>query len=284
MATGEGRTGTLSAHNLEQSKMHIDLTGKTAIVTGSTAGIGFAIAMGLAETGATVVVNGRDREPVDQAMTRLRAGVPDAQVRGVASDLGTAEGCAALVAAEPSTDILVNNVGIFGPRDFFETSDETWQQFLAVNVMSGVRLSRAYLPGMVKRGWGRVIFLSSESALNIPADMIHYGVTKTADLALSRGLAKRMSGTGVTVNAILPGPTLSEGVRQMLRREQERTGKPMQEVATTFVRTSRPSSIIQRPASVTEVANLAIYVASPLSSATTGAALRVDGGVVDTIA
>jgi NAD(P)-dependent dehydrogenase (short-subunit alcohol dehydrogenase family) len=264
--------------------MHIDLTGKTAIVTGSTAGIGFAIARGLAEAGALVVLNGRDQKAVNDALARLRSGVPNAQVRGVASDLGSAEGCAALVAAEPSTDILVNNVGIFGPRDFFETSDETWQQFLAVNVMSGVRLSRAYLPGMAKRGWGRVIFLSSESALNIPADMIHYGVTKTADLALSRGLAKRMSGTGVTVNAILPGPTLSEGVQQMLRGEQEKTGKPMAEVATAFVRTSRPSSIIQRPASVAEVANLAIYVASPLSSATTGAALRVDGGVVDTIA
>jgi NAD(P)-dependent dehydrogenase (short-subunit alcohol dehydrogenase family) len=264
--------------------MHIDLTGKTAIVTGSTAGIGFAIAKGLAEAGASVVLNGRDRKPVDQATARLRSGVPDAQVRGVAGDLGTAEGCAALVAAEPSTDILVNNVGIFGPRDFFETADETWQQFLAVNLMSGVRLSRAYLPGMVQRGWGRVIFLSSESALNIPADMIHYGVTKTADLALSRGLAKRMAGTGVTVNAILPGPTLTEGVQQMLRGQQQTTGKSMEEVATAFVRASRPSSIIQRPASVTEVANLAIYLASPLSSATTGAALRVDGGVVDTIA
>lgn len=264
--------------------MRIDLSGKTAIVTGSSVGIGFAIAKGLAEAGAGVVLNGRKQQDLDEAMARLRSGVPAAQVRGVAGDLGTAAGCAALVAAVPSTDILVNNVGIFGPQDFFATPDEVWERFLAVNVMSGVRLSRAYLPGMAKRGWGRVIFLSSESGLNIPADMIHYGVTKTADLALSRGLAKRMSGTGVTVNAILPGPTLSEGVRRMLQEEHEKTGRPVEEIAADFVKTNRPSSIIRRVATVEEVANLAVYVASPLSSATTGAALRVDGGVVDTIA
>ncbi len=264
--------------------MQIDLTGKTAVVTGSTGGIGFAIATGLAEAGAHVVLNGRDRGRVDEAVSRLAERVPAATAQGVAADVGTAEGCAALVDAQPDADVLVNNAGIFGPQDFFETPDDVWARYFDVNVMSGVRLSRAYLPGMEARGWGRVIFLSSESGLNIPEDMVHYGVTKTADLALSRGLAKRMAGTGVTVNAILPGPTLSEGVAGMLQAEQERTGRPLEEVAADFVKAQRPSSIIRRAATVDEVANLAVYVASPLSSATTGAALRVDGGVVDSIA
>ncbi|MCS4504481.1 3-oxoacyl-[acyl-carrier-protein] reductase FabG [wastewater metagenome] len=263
--------------------MQIDLTGRIAVVTGSTAGIGFATARGLAGAGASVVVNGRRSESVDAAVARLRDEVPGAEVRGVAADLGTAEGCDALVAEAPSADILVNNVGIFGPQDFFETDDAVWEHFLAVNVLSGVRLSRAYLPGMAERGWGRVIFLSSESALNIPADMIHYGVTKTADLSLSRGLAKRMAGTGVTVNAVLPGPTLSEGVGAMLADAQQ-AGESLEETAASFVRRERPSSIIRRAATVEEVANMVVYVASPLSSATTGAALRVDGGVVDSIA
>jgi NAD(P)-dependent dehydrogenase (short-subunit alcohol dehydrogenase family) len=264
--------------------MKIDLSGKTAVISGSTLGIGFAIAKGLAESGAGVVLNGRKQGAVDDAIVRLKTQVAGAEVRGVAADLGTAEGCAALVEAVPSTDILVNNVGIFGPSDFFETPDSEWERFFAVNILSGVRLSRAYVPGMVTRGWGRVLFLSSESALNIPADMVHYGVTKTADLALSRGLAKRLAGTGVTVNAILPGPTLSEGVREMLRADAEQSGRSIEDAATTFVMENRPSSILRRPATVEEVANLAVYVASPLSSATTGAALRVDGGVVDTIA
>ena len=264
--------------------MKIDLAGKTAVVTGSTAGIGFAIAKGLAEAGTAVVLTGRKQEAVDAAIAELKAAVAHAEVRGVAGDLGSAEGCTALAKVEPRTDILVNNVGIFGPQDFFETPDDVWQRFLSVNVMSGVRLSRAYLPGMMARGWGRVIFLSSESALNIPADMIHYGVTKTADLALSRGLAKRVAGSGVTVNAILPGPTLSDGLRSMLRGEQEKSGRPIEDIAADFVKAHRPSSILQRAATVEEVANLAVYVASPLSAATTGAALRVDGGVIETIA
>jgi NAD(P)-dependent dehydrogenase (short-subunit alcohol dehydrogenase family) len=264
--------------------MRIELSGKTAVVSGSTAGIGFAIAKGLAQAGAAVVLNGRTQGAVDAAVARIGEVDPRAEVRGVAADLGTAEGCAALVAAEPTADILVNNVGIFGPQDFFEVTDETWERFWQVNVMSGVRLSRAYAPQMIARGWGRVIFISSESGLNIPAEMIHYGVTKTADLALSRGLAKRLAGTGVTVNAVLPGPTLSEGVAEMLKPAHEMTGKSVEELAAEFVRAYRPSSIIGRAATPEEVANLVVYVASPLSSATTGAALRVDGGVVDTIA
>ena len=264
--------------------MKIDLTAKTAVVSGSTAGIGFAIAKGLAEAGATVVLNGRTQAAVDKALARLAQAVPAAVLRGVAADVGTAEGCAVLVAAEPSADILVNNAGIFGPQDFFAIPDSDWTHFFEVNVMSGVRLSRAYLPGMVQRNWGRVLFMSSESALNIPADMIHYGFTKTAYLAISRGLAKRMAGTGVTVNAILPGPTLSDGVATMLQAAKEKSGLSLEETAAAFVREQRPSSIIRRAASVEEVANLVVYAASPQASATTGAALRVDGGVVDTIA
>ncbi len=264
--------------------MRIDLTGRIAVVTGSTAGIGLAIAKGLAAAGASTVVNGRTRAAVDKACTALESAAPGVSVRGVAADLGTAEGCAALVEAEPSADILINNVGIFGPQDFFEIPDSEWTRFFEVNVMSGVRLSRAYLPGMLARDWGRVVFISSELGLNIPAEMLHYGVTKTADLALSRGLAKRVAGTGVTVNAVLPGPTLSEGVEAMLKAAADAAGQSIEEAAAAFVRAHRPSSIIQRAATVEEVANLVVYVASPQASATTGAALRVDGGVVDTIA
>ena len=264
--------------------MQIDLSGKTAIVTGSTRGIGFAIAKGLAQAGATVVINGRSAPSVDKAVSLLQQYVPDATLRGVVADVGSVDGCAVLKAAEPEVDILVNNTGIYGPRDFFETGDDIWTEFFEVNVMSGVRLSREYLPGMASQQWGRVIFISSESALNIPADMIHYGFTKTANLSVARGLAKRMAGTGVTVNSILPGPTLSEGVAEMLKEASERTGQTLEEVAADFVRENRPSSILQRAATTEEVANLVVYTASPLASATTGAALRVDGGVVDTIA
>jgi NAD(P)-dependent dehydrogenase (short-subunit alcohol dehydrogenase family) len=264
--------------------MKIDLSGKTAVVTGSTAGIGFAIARGLAECGAAVVLSGRTRSAVEESIAALTRTVAGAAVRGIAADLGTREGCAALLRAEPFADILVNNVGIYGPQDFFEIPDEEWSRFFEVNVMSGVRLSRAYLPGMLERNWGRLVFLSSESALNIPPEMIHYGFTKTANLAISRGLAKRVAGTGVTVNAVLPGPTLTEGVAAMLKEGAEKAGQTIEEAARAFVRASRPSSIIQRTATVAEVANLVVYVCSPQASATTGAALRVDGGVVDTIA
>jgi NAD(P)-dependent dehydrogenase (short-subunit alcohol dehydrogenase family) len=264
--------------------MQIELSGKTAVVTGSTAGIGFAIAKGLAECGAAVVLSGRTRTAVEESVAVLTRTAPGATVRGVTADLGTREGCAALLQAEPSADILVNNVGIYGPQDFFEIPDEEWTRFFEVNVMSGVRLSRAYLPGMLKRNWGRVVFLSSESALNIPPDMIHYGFTKTANLAISRGLAKRVAGTGVTVNAVLPGPTLTEGVAAMLKESAGKAGQSIEEAARAFVKANRPSSILQRAATVEEVANLVVYVCSHQASATTGAALRVDGGVVDTIA
>jgi NAD(P)-dependent dehydrogenase (short-subunit alcohol dehydrogenase family) len=262
----------------------IDLSGKLAIVTGSTAGIGLAIARALAQSGATVVINGRMRDAVDRALAQVGGVATAARPRGVAADLETAAGCDALVAAEPTCDILVNNVGIFGPHDFFDISDAEWRRIFEINVMSGVRLSRAYLPGMIARKWGRVVFMSSESGLNIPADMIHYGFSKTAVLAISRGLAKRAAGTGVTVNAVLPGPTLSDGVRTMLQPAAEQAGQSIEQAAAAFVKDHRPSSIIRRMATPEEVANMVVYVASPQASATTGAALRVDGGVVDTIA
>jgi NAD(P)-dependent dehydrogenase (short-subunit alcohol dehydrogenase family) len=261
----------------------IDLTGKTAIISGSTAGIGLAIACGLAEAGATVVVNGRTDAAVARAIDAVRKHASSATVRGVAADLGSAEGCDKLVAAEPQADILVNNVGIFKMQDFFELPDSEWERFFAVNVMSGVRLSRAYAQAMVAKGWGRIVFISSESGLNIPADMIHYGFTKTANLSVSRGLAKRLAGTGVTVNAVLPGPTLSDGLTTAFQPAVDASGKTIEEVAAAFIKAKRPSSILQRAATVDEVANMVVYVCSQQASATTGAALRVDGGVVDTI-
>ena len=263
--------------------MLIDLTGKLAIVTGSTAGIGQAIAKGLAASGATVVLNGRSQDTVDRAVAALAAELPADRLRGFAGDLGDAAGCAALAAAYPDCDILVNNLGIYGPQDFFAIPDAEWTRFFEVNVMSGVRLSRTYLPGMAEKGWGRVVFLSSESAFNIPADMIHYGFTKTAVLAVSRGLAKRMAGTGVTVNAVLPGPTLSDGLADMLRDAAAQQGQSLEEAAAAFVVANRPSSILRRAASVEEVANMVVYACSREASATTGAALRVDGGVVDSL-
>lgn len=258
--------------------MKIDLSGKIAIVTGSTVGIGFAIAKGLAEAGAKVVVNGRTDAKVDAAVTRLGG-----SARGVTADLGTIEGHATLVAAEPEADIVVSNLGIFQPADFFDTDDTVWDRHWQVNVMAGVRLARAYLPGMAAKGWGRFLLLGSESAFNIPVEMIHYGVSKTADVALARGLAKRMAGTGVTVNSVLPGPTLSEGVTMMLEEERARSGRSIEQVAADFVTTHRSSSIIRRAATVEEAANMVVYLASPQAAATTGAALRVDGGVIDTL-
>lgn len=263
--------------------MRINLSGKTALVTASTGGIGFAIAKGLALAGAEIIINGRSDNSVEKALARLREAAPQAKLSGIAADLGSAEGAGALIAALPAVDILVNNAGIYGLADFFEADDDCWDDHWQTNVMSGVRLSRALVPAMVERGWGRVVFISSESARNVPADMVHYGVSKTAQLSLSRGLAKRVAGSGVTVNSILPGPTLSGGLAEMLEEERARSGKTIETVAAEFVMTHRPTSLIQRAATVDEVANMVVYICSTQASATSGAALRVDGGVVDDI-
>ena len=264
--------------------MKIDLTGKTALVTGSTSGIGHAIARGLASAGASVAVNGRTQAKVDAAVAAIAKLVPGARVRGVAADVSTAAGCNALVAGLPEVDILINNAGIFEPKGFFDIPDEDWSRFFEVNVMSGVRLSRAYMPGMFKRNWGRIVFISSESALNIPKEMIHYGVTKTSQLALSRGLAEMTRGTAVTVNSVLPGPTMSEGVETFVKDLAKQHGQSVEEAASQFVKQFRPTSLLQRFASVEEIANMVVYVSSKESSATNGAALRAEGGIIQTIA
>lgn len=264
--------------------MKLDLTNKIAVVSGSTSGIGLGIASGLAQAGATVVIVGRHQQGVDAAVATIIRHQPNARLQSVVADLTTEQGAKTLFAAVPRADVLVNNLGIYNDADFFAVEDDEWARFYDVNVVSGVRLSRHYAQGMVEKGWGRVIFISSESGVAIPADMINYGVTKSANLAVSHGLAKRLAGTGVTVNAILPGPTYTEGLGEMLADAAAQSGKTRREQADEFVKVSRPSSIIQRAAEVGEVANLVVYIASPLSSATTGAALRVDGGVVDTLA
>lgn len=264
--------------------MNIDLSGKTALVTGSTSGIGHAIAKGLAATGASVMVNGRTQAKVDAAAAALAKAVAGAKVRGIAADVSTAAGCEALVAALPEVDILVNNAGIFEPKGFLDIPDADWSRFFDVNVMSGVRLARAYLPKMLERNWGRIVFISSESALNIPKEMIHYGMTKTAQLAVSRGLAEMTRGTAVTVNSVLPGPTMSEGVETFVKDLAKQSGQSVEEAASQFVKQFRPSSLLQRFASVDEIANMVVYISSKEASATNGAALRAEGGIVQTIA
>jgi NAD(P)-dependent dehydrogenase (short-subunit alcohol dehydrogenase family) len=270
----------------ESATVKIDLRGKVALVTGSSSGIGLAIARGLAKAGASVVVNGRSQGRADGAVNALKQAVAGADVGAIGADVSTSEGCERLRKAVPAVDILVNNAGIYQPKDFFEISDDDWSRYFQSNVMSGVRLSRDYLHGMLQSNWGRIVFISSESALYlyIPKEMIHYGFSKKAQLAVSRGLAELTVGSGVTVNAVLPGPTRSEGVDAMLRSMAAQRGISVEEVGTAFVKEHRPTSLLQRFASVDEVASMVIYVCSKEASATNGAALRVEGGIVRTIA
>jgi len=262
--------------------MDLKLRGKRALITGSTAGIGFAIARGLARERAEVIVNGRTEEKVAEAVRRITSEM-GSNATGIAADLSSAEGVNRLLERAGRIDILINNVGIFEPVPFGEISDQDWFRFFELNVMSGVRLSRALLPGMLRRNWGRIIFISSESGVQIPAEMVHYGVTKTAQLALSRGIAESVAGSGVTVNAVLPGPTRSDGVVDFLGKVAAEHNADQAAVEAEFLRTMRPSSLVRRFAEPEEVANLVVFLAGEGSSATTGAALRVDGGVVRSI-
>jgi Dehydrogenases with different specificities (related to short-chain alcohol dehydrogenases) len=258
----------------------LQLGGKRALVTGSTAGIGHAIARLLASEGAVVTVNGRTGSRVAEAVRSIQQAAPHATVSGVTADLGTREGCDELVRAAPRIDILVNNVGIFEPKPFEEIPDADWLRFFETNVLSGVRLARSYLPHMRQANWGRIIFVSSESGVQIPVEMIHYGVTKTAQIAVARGLAEAVAGTGITVNSLLPGPTRSEGAEAFLEDLARSRGVDFATVEREFFESARPSSLLKRFATVDEVAAMAVYLCSPLASATTGAAVRVDGGVV----
>ncbi len=258
--------------------MDLQIKGKTALVTGSTGGIGLAIARQLAGEGAHVIVNGRGEPRVTAAVARLKDEVKGASISGVAADLATPEGAAAMVKKVPRLDILVNNLGIFEPKEFAQIPDSEWTRFFEVNVVSGVRMSRAYLPGMLERNWGRIVFISSESALQIPKEMIHYGVTKTAQIAVARGLAELTAGTGVTVNSVLPGPTRSEGVEEFV--DMLSAGQTFEAFEKEFFRSVRPTSLLQRFADVNEVSPLVALVCSPLGAAINGSALRVEGGLV----
>ncbi|AXB47606.1 SDR family NAD(P)-dependent oxidoreductase [Amycolatopsis albispora] len=260
--------------------MRLDLSGKTALVTGSSQGIGLAIATGLAQAGARVAVNGRKQSTVDEAVARVREAGGDA-VAAVA-DVASAEGAGELVARLPEVDVLVNNLGIFGAEPPLEISDDEWRRYFEVNVLSAVRLTRVYLPGMTARGWGRVLNIASDSALVTPAEMIHYGVSKTALLGVSRGFAKEAAGTGVTVNSVIAGPTHTGGVEDFVYQLVDRS-LPWEEAQREFMRLHRPQSLLRRLIEPEEIANMVVYLSSPLASATTGAAVRVDGGYVDSI-
>ena len=260
--------------------MDLNLSGKTALITGSTAGIGLAIATKLAGRGASVVLNGRTEDRVKLAMERLLKEVPGANVRGIATNLGTAAGCEGLVSQLPEVDILVNNLGIFEPKSFHEITDADWIRFFEVNVMSGVRLSRAYFRAMLERKWGRIVFISSESAVQIPVEMIHYGMTKTAQVAIARGMAEMTVNTAVTVNSVLVGPTSSEGVRTFVESLAEESGKSHEEFEQEFFKTARPSSLLQRFILPGEVGSFVAFLCTPEASAINGSSLRCDGGVI----
>jgi len=263
--------------------MDLQLNDRLALITGSTGGIGYAIAEGLAREGARVTITGRTQAGVDAALARLAATVPRAAATGIAADCATAAGAAAVFAAVPDVDILVNNLGIYERKPFFEIPDEDWQRLFEVNVMSGVRFARHYAPAMARRGWGRVLFISSESGLNIPREMIHYGMTKTAQLSISRGLAIELAGTGVTVNTVLPGPTRTENTERMRVERARAAGMSVPELARDFLGGGEASQQRRGSEADEEVANLAVYLCGAGASATTGAALRADGGVVNQI-
>jgi len=255
--------------------MDLQLKGKLALVSGSTAGIGLA----MVQEGARVIVNGRSQEAVDRAVAEVKS-TTGADVLGYAGDLSKAEAANELARRYPDVEILVNNLGIFEPKPFEEIPDEDWMRFFDVNVLSGVRLARLFLPSMKRANWGRIIFISSESGLQIPSEMVHYGVTKTAQIAVARGIAESVAGTGITVNSVLPGPTKSRGVGDFVESLAKADGKSVDQVEREFFEHVRPTSLIKRFESTEEIASLVAYVASPLASATTGAALRADGGVV----
>lgn len=263
--------------------MQIELSGKRALVTGSTSGIGLAIASGLAASGATITIVGRDQAKIDKALATIAKSSGREDASGIVADLGTAEGCQSAITRLPEVDILINNLGIYGGLPFFEIDDAAWEEIFQVNVMSGVRLARHYAKGMQARGWGRIQFISSESALNIPAEMVHYGVSKAALQGVSRGLAKVLAGSGVTVNTVLPGPTRTEGAQAMMADLAKERGVTAEQMEALFLEENRPSTLLKRFTTPEEVANLCIYAASPQASATTGAALRVEGGIVESI-